>query len=345
MTSGVRGTRRGAGTGEEEPLGEIAQSSGDATSAVAVSAERDLSWDEFEARLTASLERMAVDQFFILSTRPAGDDESLYYAQFAQGGRAGFIAEAVSNGYLMGDKQLSPAQEEALGQLGWQFPDPRAKKPENFNRQWPMPTPFAEVARLVIRTLREVFGVASPTDLVYRRFARNGHDFAEPGLGIDAERPTTPRGKGQQVAPTVAELTPLVEAALRGFLGVDSIAVDASGNYPVRIGTNQLYLRILPPEPPAVRVFAVLLAVVAPSPELLTVINRINAGLVFGRVLVVDDQVIVATEVRSVGIRVDDIAWACAVVAGCAQAVVTEVASKLRQPSLLGAGSGAHLPN
>ena len=70
----------------------------------------ELSWDDLEARLVAALERMALDQYLILSTRPAGDDESLYFVQFAQGGRAGFLAEAVSNRYLAGAAQLSPAR-------------------------------------------------------------------------------------------------------------------------------------------------------------------------------------------------------------------------------------------
>jgi hypothetical protein len=121
----------------------------------------ELTWDDFEARLVASLER-----------------KSLYFVQFAQGGRAGFLAEAVSNRYLTGSAQLAPDQEEAMGALGWQFPDHHATKPENFSRQWPMPAPFADVAALAVRTLREAYAVERPADLVYRRFTRDGHDFA-----------------------------------------------------------------------------------------------------------------------------------------------------------------------
>ena len=106
-----------------------------------------LSWDDFETRLTAALERMALDQFLILTKRPAGNDGSLYFVQFAQGDRAGFLAEAVSNRYLTGAAQLSPAQEDAMAALGWQFPDHHATNPENFSRQWPMPAPFPEAAR------------------------------------------------------------------------------------------------------------------------------------------------------------------------------------------------------
>jgi len=289
----------------------------------------EMSWDDFEARLAAVLERMALDQFFILSTRPAGDDESLYFVQFAQGGRAGFLAEAVSNRYLMGAAQLSPAQEDAMAALGWQFPDHHATKPENFSRQWPMPAPFPEAARLAIGTLRQVYGVGRPADLVYRRFTREGHDFAEPGLGIDAERPTTPRRKGQPAAATGAELTPLVEAALCGFLGVGSIALDPSGNYPVPTGTTMLFVRILPFEPPVVRVFAPVFRGMAPTPELLVALNDLNAELLFCRVLVVNGEVIVATEFRAAGITADDIAWGCLVVGGWVERIGATLVARL----------------
>jgi hypothetical protein len=67
-----------------------------------------LSWDDFETRLAAALERMALDQFLILTKRPAGNDESLYFVQFAQGDRAGFLAEAgVPAGPAQGERRLA----------------------------------------------------------------------------------------------------------------------------------------------------------------------------------------------------------------------------------------------
>ena len=292
----------------------------------------ELPWDEFETRLAAALERMAIDQYLILTKRLAGVDESLYFVQFAQGGRAGFLAEAVSNRYLTGAAQLPPAREEAMADLGWQFPDPHASMPENFSRQWPMPAPFPEAARLAVWTLREVFGVGRPAELVYRRFTREGHDFAEPGLGIDAERPTTPRRKGQPVAATAAELTPLVETALCRFLGTESIALDPAGNYPVPTGTTLLFVRILPFEPPVVRVFAPVFRGMAPTPGLLAAINELNSELLFCRALIVNGEVIVATELRGAGMTADDVAWGCLVVGTWVERIRATLADRLGPP-------------
>ena len=304
-----------------------------------------LSWDDFEARLVAALERMALDQYLILSSRPAGDDESLYYVQFAQGDRAGFRAEAVSNRYLTGAAQLSPAQEDAMAALGWQFPDPHATKPENFSRQWPMPAPFAEAARLAVRTLREVFGVGRPAELVYRRFTREGHDFAEPGLGIDAKRPTTPRRTGQPVAATAADLTPLVESALCRFLGAEAVALDPAGNYPVPTGTTLLFVRILPFEPPVVRVFAPVFRGMAPTPGLMAALNELNGEMLFCRALVVNGEVIVATELRGAGMTADDVAGGCLVVGTWVQRIRATLADRLGPAGAPGPEPGPALLN
>ena len=153
----------------------------------------DLSWEDFEGRLALVLGRMAVDSFLILSTTP--NDDYTFYVQFAQGGRAGLRAEAVSNNFLAGRRALSPAQDEQMATMGWQCPTPH-NTDLNYMRQWPMPAPYAEVASLAVRSMREVYRIGRPSALVYRRFARGGHDFAEPGLGIDAEKPMTPRGAG-----------------------------------------------------------------------------------------------------------------------------------------------------
>lgn len=291
-----------------------------------------LAWDEFEGRLAASLGRMAAGQFLILSSRP-DDDDTIYYVQFAQGGRAGFRAEAVGNTFLNGGGQLTPDQEERIAALAWQFPDPATKRSENFSREWPMPVPFVEVARLAIRTLREVYGVGEPADLVYRRFARGGREIADPHLGIAPEHPTRPSRGGQTGASTPEELRPLLEAALRSFLGLETIAPDADGDYPVRLGSITALVRILPSSAPIVRVFAPLLAGTPGSPELLGALNGLNTELSFCRVLWVGGQVIVATEVRAADVTTDSVAFACLVVEAAAQPVLAQVMERLEPPA------------
>ena len=268
----------------------------------------DMPWEQFEGRLSAVLGRMAAGSFLILSTPP--DDEHCYYVQFSQGGRGGFRAEAESNNFLAGRWALSPAQEEQLAGLGWQCPMP-GDSDLNFMRQWPTPAPYAEIASLAVRSLREVFGVERPSELVYRRFAKGGTDFAEPELGIRPERRTTPNGRIQASAPKSAALVTLVEQAVKGVLGTDAILRDKDGDIPIRQGSALLFVRTIDGVPPVVRIFSFILRGVESSQPLLQALNEINGKIMFGRVMWASNRVMVSAEFPAVGISTEQIAFAC----------------------------------
>jgi hypothetical protein len=285
----------------------------------------DISWEQFEGRLAAVLGRMAAETFLILSTPP--DDEHCYYVQFAQGGRGGFRAEAESNNFLAGRWALSPAQEEQLAGLGWQCPTP-GNTDLNFMRQWPTPAPYAEIARLAVRSLCEVYGIERPSELVYRRFARRGPDFAEPELGIQLERRMSPSGRGEHAAPKLGELVPLVEQAVKGFLGTDEIVRDKDGDIPIRQGSALLYVRTMDGAPPVVRVFSLVLRGVEASQPLLEALNEINGRIMFGRVLWASDRVIVSAEVSAVGISTEQIAFLCLQIGALADHLDDELSNR-----------------
>jgi|ERR1035437_321866 hypothetical protein len=270
--------------------------------------EDEMSWEQFEGRITAVLGRMAAGSYLILSSR--ADGEIVYYVQFAQDGREGFRAEAESNNFLAGRWALSPAQEEQLAGLGWQCPMP-GDSDLNFMRQWPAPAPYAEIACLAVRSLREVYGIERPSELVYKRFAKRGPAFAEPELGIQPETPVTPNGRGQAAAPKLAELVPLVEQAVKGFLGTDEIVRDKDGDIPIRQGSALLFVRTMDGAPPVVRVFSLVLRGVESSQPLLEALNAINGQIMFGRVLWASGRVIVSAEVSAVGISTEQIAFVC----------------------------------
>jgi hypothetical protein len=287
--------------------------------------EDDMSWEQFEGRLAAVLGRMAARSYLILSSR--ADDEIVYYVQFAQGGRGGFRAEAESNNFLSGRWALSPAQEEQLAGLSWQCPTP-GDSDLNFMRQWPNPAPYAEIASLAVRSLREVYGIERPSELVYRRFAKRGPDFAEPELGIQREMPTAPKGRGQVAAPKLAELAPLVEQAVKGFLGTDEVVRDKDGDIPIRQGSALLYVRTMDGTPPVVRVFSLVLRGVESSQPLLEALNEINGKIMFGRVLWASDRVIVSAEVSAVGISTEQIAFLCLQIGALADHLDDELSNR-----------------
>jgi hypothetical protein len=265
-------------------------------------------WGDFERRLAAALGRMRDDTFLIVST-PGDSASPGCYVQFAAGAW-GLRGEAVSSRFLPADRPLTEEQEAALAALGWLPPGAGDDGGPNWSRAWPPPAPFAEIAELAIRTLREVYEVARPADLrhSYRSFERVLDD---PDLGIPPERPVPQPAPVAHAYRTAEELRPLVERALEGWLGLDALIRDADGDYPVRIGSALMFVQLLDGVPPVVRVFSPILRDVAASPVLLEALNEINARIRFGRVLWTDRQVVVAMELTAADLTEAQVVFAC----------------------------------
>jgi hypothetical protein len=300
-----------------------------ATQQVKGAEDRVLTWEEFEPRLAKAVGRMAEDTFLILSIRPFDGDAS-YYVQFGQGGRRGFVAEAMSNAYLSGSSALSAPQEALMVELGWQEPGLGRDEDQNYGREWPLDTPFDDVAHIAVRTLREAYGVEHPADLVYRRFAGDGRDFAEPLLGIEPARRSDARSKKKPPeVEKLDELTQLVGTTICEFLEVDEVATDGKGTFffELRAGRSAMFVSILDGDRPVVEVRSPVLTNVGGSPKLLQAINEINAGIRFARVLWDDGDVTVVVDVPATGITGEDIAYACGLVEGIAH----DIGAKLRK--------------
>ncbi len=87
-------------------------------------------------------------------------------------------AEAASNEFLPPDQQMTPDAEQTLRRLGWNEPTPPGYLNWWYETPWPLATAAGKaVARLLVTTLREVYGVASPLELSYQAF---NTDTAEP---------------------------------------------------------------------------------------------------------------------------------------------------------------------
>jgi hypothetical protein len=270
--------------------------------------EAEPAWADLERRLAAVLGRLRDETFLIVSTA-ADDDDRVCYVQFAAGDW-GLRAEAVSSRFLPSDRPLTAEQETALVALGWLPPGQEENAGPNFSRRWPAPAPVEEVARQAVRTLREVYGVAIPRQLrhTYKSFERVLED---PDLGTQPERSAPPPRPTPHTIRSAAELRPLVEAALEGWLGLDELVRDADGDYPIRVGSALMFVQVVDGVPPLVRIFSPILRDVAGSRELLDALNEINGRIRFGRVFWMSHQVIVAMELTAAGITADQVVFAC----------------------------------
>ena len=87
------------------------------------------------------------------------------YVQLASLKGGGVIGEAVGNHFLSAADQLSPGACRALCGMGWMLPHTSGWGNGNFWRRWADATPTEEIAKIAVRSLRDVLDVASPSIL------------------------------------------------------------------------------------------------------------------------------------------------------------------------------------
>src|SRR5690606_9228320 len=162
-------------------------------------------WNDFAKRLTLELSRLPITSFLIVQG-PSG----LPYAQ-AMRAEGLLDAETVSSAFL--PRPLAPRQERRLRSLGWEPPDDVERK--NWWSQYTLRErgskarvqrleACALVARLMVGSFRDVYGIESPLDLVYQasRTGPEGGPLALPGLGIPLAVPDDDRRASRSARPS-----------------------------------------------------------------------------------------------------------------------------------------------
>jgi hypothetical protein len=123
------------------------------------------SWEELTGQLADRLPRLEVDDVVIL-VAPGNRYTELVQLQ------DGIALDAVSNTFLPPDGQLAGEQERELENKGWLAPSgPGRRNWWHEVRKWPLHSrDAARIAELMVSTLRDVYGVADPSDIEVRSF-------------------------------------------------------------------------------------------------------------------------------------------------------------------------------
>ena len=188
-----------------------------------------------------------------------------------------------------------------------------------------------------MQTLRDVFGVATPTSLRFLHRGFPGFDGRLPrlDLGIAADR--SPRGDPGTTPPgPVPALTGLnrrLEDALKSFLGLDDLIRDADGDIPVRVGSALMFVRAVPGTPPLVQLFAHVLDDADLTLPLLEAVNDVNRRILFGRIFWSHRSVIVAMEITGVGLSPEQVSFACVQLGSLADHLDNELAERFGRSS------------
>lgn len=273
-----------------------------------------MTWADFEAGLTAGIERMAIESFLILELPSDGAGERAYI-QFAHwqdkdDESLHLRFEAAGSDNLPTTRPLTPVQEERLAELGWRAPGP-GEVVRNFVYEWDAPLPIGEIAALAGRTLREVYGIGHPDELRFRYALFDGSgedDDIDVGLlPREQARRDTPKPRVREAHSSAPALD--IEPSLRKWFGPDSLGRDVDGDFPVRVGSAIVYVRILPE---AIALFSCVLEDVEPTAALHAALNSANSHARYARVFWVGGRIIAAAELPAIGASGDQVATACA---------------------------------
>ena len=147
-------------------------------------------WPALRRGLAEALRALEENEYLIISAK-----EQDYFVQFAAQGNKGMRAEAVSNTYITRGAALSDTAGQALQAMGWRPPTyvpiegsrPPSKGSPNFYIDADAPVPYGRLAALAVRTLRTVYHIGLPEELVYKSFSQEGTSIRFPLLKIPRE--------------------------------------------------------------------------------------------------------------------------------------------------------------
>ena len=123
-------------------------------------------------------------------------------------------------------------------------------------------------------------------------------------------------------------ITAYIEKLLGEQTGLDRIAADEDGDYPVRFGNARYYVRLVGEPDPDVSVFAVVLHDVPASAELLADLNDLNSKLRFARAFHAQGGVLVKADLLGESVDPAGFLTACEVVGHVADNLGANLAKK-----------------
>lgn len=229
-------------------------------------------WPAFAESLGSVLSNLQEDQFLIVSVKRTGQ-----FIQFAGQGSFGMRCETSSNELISKAISLNEAQLAVMTRLGWTPPTGtlEASTPEmdpdgspNFYMDCPIPLNCMEIAKLAIDTLTLALRVPHPGFLEFEAFDINSNQLNIPGLGIRRAKP--------HASFDLEVLIDSLLATLQGITGIDDLEFDDNGDIGLTRDHLPVFIRIVG-APPTIRFHTPLLLDIDERPELLGILNELNA--------------------------------------------------------------------
>jgi hypothetical protein len=248
-------------------------------------AKVDQAWSDFQDALAAALPALpdpvaALD--ITLDPTAAEQGDALYTVTLDLSQPGELRAFAVSNRMLPRAHQLSMKRLGDVMALGWSPPGVVPGSGERFGLVLPRGE-AVRAAKIITRTLREVYGSPHPAFLLYAAVSEEGKALATPPLG--AARAEEAEGIPQlghlNHALPLADRVALVLAAMLRVTP-DSLPVDQDGDFGIRSGSAMVFVRVRE-QPPLVEVFSPVLTEIPENQRLYQRLSELTHRMPLGR--------------------------------------------------------------
>lgn len=250
-------------------------------------AKVDQAWVDFQQALATVLPDLPDSVALLditLDPTAAEQAHARYAVTLDLGDRDELRAYAVSNRMLPREHQLSLKRLGDVVALGWSPPGVVPGSAERFGLSLPR-SESLRAAKIITRTLREVYGSPHPAFLLYSAVDDKGATVIEPPpLGVARAEDADAAVPAGQVNLAGLPLEESVAITLSAMLKVapDSLPVDADGDIGIRSGSAMVFVRVRD-QPPMVEVFSPMLTEVDENQRLYQRLSELTHRMPMGR--------------------------------------------------------------
>ena len=250
-------------------------------------AKVDQAWIDFQSALAAALPGLpdAVSTLDItLDPTAAEQGDALYTVTVDLTEPGQLRAYAVSNRMLPREHQLSRKRLGDVAALGWSPPGVVSGSGQRFGLALPRAESL-NAAKIITRTLREVYGSPHPAFLLYAALDEQGTAVTEPpSLGVARTVDGDGLPQVNQADLVNLPLDQSVALVLSSMLKVDpdSLPVDADGDFGIRSGSAMVFVRVRK-DPPLVEVISPVLTEVSENQRLYQRLSELTHRFPIGR--------------------------------------------------------------
>lgn len=239
-------------------------------------------WREFAQALAGVLPSMPAGSRLDLTLDPtaSGTDDAVYGVSLERS-EAGTTAFAVGNASLPAGYRLDRAAVAAMVALGWSPPGVLDGSGENFG----LADSEDRMARIVTRTLRDVYGAPHPAFLVYASRDSKQEDVPIPPLATARHESTMESAPSLDgVALQGLDLPERVRIVVAALTKVEpeELQVDGDGDIGIRAGSAMVFVRVRD-NPPLIDVFSPVLTEIEPSEKLFARLSELTNRMPIGR--------------------------------------------------------------